>query len=282
MNKKSIFLIIIISLPIIILNILATSKDETKDHTITVFVHGTALAPRIIDRLPIKPLFHCPKGLSLAHDMPSNYDFYKRAEGFINLNNKLYSFDMFYFFGWKSEKIYDSVRKQAAQDLVTELQQLVEKYYKNHGVAPKIRFIGHSHGGNVVLHTANFLPLAINNKNIEIEAWLVGVPVQKTNCDLVNSSNFTKIYSIYSDTDWMQRMDPQGLRNPEAGLKNLWSDRTFDKNSKCIQINFTVNGKSISHTSYRSLFQYFPLIQELIEEKSKNLDSGTISVNFEK
>ena len=286
MNKKITFIGISITLCIVILitmhPTIATSQEKTIDHTITIFVHGTSLAPKIIDQLPIKPLFHCPKGLTLAKDLPEDYDFYKRAKGFVDNNSNRYSFDRFYLFGWKSEKIYDSVRKEAAQDLVTALQKVVIDYHAQHEVQPKIRLIGHSHGGNVVLHTANYFPLLINNKKIDIEIWLIGVPVQKTNCDLINSEHFTKAYSIYSDTDWMQRMDPQALWNENIGFENFWSDRVFDENSKCIQVNFTVNGKSISHTYYRSLIEDFPLYQELIETKAENLNSGMIAVDFKK
>ncbi len=203
------------------------------------------------------------------------------AQGFVDRNQHLYSLDQLYIFGWRSEHVYNSMRMQAAKDLVYALELLVHKYHKEHNVIPAIRLIGFSHGGNVILHTANYLPLLINNKQINVEAWLFGTPVQQINHELVNSDNFQKVYSIYSKKDWLQRMDPQGLYNKKCRKKYFWSNRTFDPQYRCIQANFTVNNKAISHSYYRCIFKHFPKIQTLVEDKSKNLHSTMITINLE-
>ena len=275
-NKKYIFIL----LSLIFNTIITNTQQPTSDHAITIFVHGTYPIPRVLRNSPFRKFMYCPQGLSLAKDLPADYHFYTMAQGCVNLNRDLYSLDQFYVFGWPSEKIYDSVRKQAASDLVKALQIIVTNYYALHGVQPKIRLIGFSHGGNVILHTANFLTPLVQEQLVKTEIWLFATPVQKINHDLINSDNFHKVYSVFSESDWMQRMDPQGLYNQEAGIQNFWSDRMFDENAQCIQINFTVNNQSISHSYYRYIFKYFPTIQKAAEIKSQGLQSGVIAVNL--
>jgi hypothetical protein len=278
MNSKNIILLIILSL--YFANI--TCEKTTQDHTITVFVHGTFPIRKILHYIPgARSLVYCPQGLCLAKDLPKKYHFHKLAQGCVDLNPQLYSLDHFYTFGWESEHVYDQTRKQAAKLLVDELQKLVDAYYNQHNAIPNIQLLGFSHGGNVVLHTANYLPIKLNDQKIKITAWIFGTPVQRANKHLVNSPNFEKIYSLYSSSDWIQRMDPQGLRDRTYTRDSFWSDRTFALDSSCIQINFTVNGKPISHTYYRCIFKYFPKIQQLVQEKSCNMQSGMITINLE-
>ncbi len=174
------------------------------------------------------------------------------------------------------------MRIKAAADLVSALQLVVNNYYIEYGMIPKIRLIGFSHGGNVVLHTANYLPLIVNDQHVQIEVWIFGTPVQHANKNLVNSKHFSKVYSFYSTKDWLQRMDPQGLRKAKIDIKNLWSDRMFELSDRCIQVEFTVNGKPISHTYYRSVFKYFPVMQLMVQEKSQGIHSGCIAVDLKK
>ncbi len=258
------------------------SEKTAADHSITVFVHGTIPMRKILHHSLSRFLIYCPQGLSLAKDLPNSYYFHKMAQSFIDLNSELYNFDQFYLFGWESEHVYDHVRARAAAGLIDQLQNRVNIYYQMHGVVPKIRLLGFSHGGNVLLHTANYLPLIVNEQPAEVEIWLFGTPVQHANKSLVNSKKFNKVYSFYSQADWIQRMDPQGLRDSAVSIKNLWSDRMFDLTDRCIQIEFTVNGQGISHAYYRSIFKYFPVIQKITQEKSQGMLSGCIAVDLKK
>jgi hypothetical protein len=198
----------------------------------------------------------------------------------IALDDIGYDWTRFYVFGWKSEKVYDCVRAQAAQKLVSQLQSVVDDYYQEYHVVPNIKLIGFSHGGNVVLHTAHYLPICVNNQNVLIQAWLFGTPVQQINKHLVNSPFFYKVYSFYSSKDWLQRMDPQGIWNKTIDKKFFWSDRMFDLNDRCVQVDFTVNNKSISHSYYRSIFKYFPIFEKQAIDKSHNMILGKINVNL--
>lgn len=258
------------------------TRTTTIDHSITIFVHGTFPARKLLQNYIARPLLYCPQGLSLAKDLPDSYHFHKLAQGCVDCNNQLYSLDQFYVFGWQSEHVYNSVRKQAAQELVQQMQMLVDDYYERYNVIPNIRLLGFSHGGNVVLHTANFLPLKVDETVVDVEAWLFGTPVQRVNKDLVNSPCFKKIYSFYSKKDWLQRMDPQGLRDSPIDIKHVWSNRMFEPTDRCVQIELTVNGKSISHSYYRYIFKYFPILAQMAREQSDYIDSGFIKVDLKK
>ena len=249
-------------------------------HTITVFIHGTSIARRMMNISPFKPNVFCPQGLTLAKELPQEYRYYKIAQSCADLNQKQYPLESFYIFGWRSESFNHRVRMKAAKNLMVSLQNVITEYYHKNKVIPFVRLIGFSHGGNVVLNSAHFAPLMINEKPVAVEAWLVATPIQRVNHDLVNHEHFKKVYSIYSKKDWLQRIDPQGIFNKKVRKTHFWSDRTFDQGAQCIQVKFTVNSKSISHTSYRPLFQYFPSIQDLIEQAAQDLDFGMIEVDF--
>lgn len=257
-----------------------SSHTTTLDHSITIFVHGTYLMRKVLQYSSCRPLIYCPQGLTLAKNLPAHYHFYKMAHGCVACDKNSYSVDQFYVFGWESEHVNDDTRNKSAKILVEQMYEVIVDYYVRHDVIPKVRLIGYSHGGNVILHTANYIPLYADLQDVEIEAWLFGTPVQVVNHDLVNSECFNAIYSIYSKKDIVQKIDPQGLRHRKLTKKHFWSDRTFCEYSRSIQVDFTVNGQAIGHSYYNLLFQYFPKIKKLIEEHSAHLEAGMIAVDF--
>lgn len=253
----------------------------TKDHSITIFVHGTYLMRKFFQYSPCRHLMHCPQGLTLAKNLPAHYHFHKMAHGCVACDEKLYSVDQFYVFGWESEHVNDATRNKAAKILVEQIYEVTVDYYVRHDVIPKIRLIGYSHGGNVILHTANYFPLYADMHDVDIEAWLFGTPVQVISHDLVNSACFKKIYSIYSKKDIIQKIDPQGLINRNLTRNHFWSSRTFCKYSRCVQVDFTVNNQAISHAYYSNLFQHFPKIKKVIEGHACHaISGGMIAVDF--
>lgn len=248
----------------------------TQDHSITVFVHGTYLMRKLFQFSHYRPLMYCPQGLSLAKNLPFYYHFHKMAKGCMSCDPKSYNLDQFYIFGWKSEHVNDNTRNNAAKDLVDQLYDLIYEYYADHAVVPKVRLIGYSHGGNVVLNMANHLPYY---PDIEMEVWLFGTPVQQVNHNQIYGHCFSKIYSVYSKKDWIQVVDPQGIKNRHA---NFWSGRTFEENAPCIQVEILVNGLGITHDYYNQLFKVFPKIKLSVDRQVKEMRSGMITVDFKK
>ncbi len=261
-------------------SIMFADHATTKDHSITIFVHGTYFMRKILQYSLSRQQIYCPQGLTLARNLPDHYHFSKIAHGCVACDRDSYNLDQFYIFGWESEHVSDAVRNKAAKILVEQMYEVIIDYYLRHDVIPKIRLIGYSHGGNVILDTANHLPLYADMQDVEIEAWLFGTPVQVINHDLVNSDCFSAIYSIYSKKDIVQTLDPQGLRHRKLTKNHFWSDRTFCPYSRSVQVDFTVNGQAFGHTYYNAIFQYFPRIKKLIEEQSADLEYGMIAVDF--
>lgn len=256
-------------------------EETTKDHAITIFVHGTTPLRPFLELLPCKSLLYCKQGLHLAKDLPQHYHFHKLAAACIEQDQEHFSWDQFYMFGWQSEKIYHHVRRKTAQLLQKQLEEKVQAYWRQHHIVPKIRLLGFSHGGNVIINLADFLPIACAQKVVEIEAWLFGTPVQVVNRDLVNSQYFTNIYSVFSQNDWIQRLDPQGLRNIKLLKQNyFWSDRAFGLESRCKQVKFTVNGKSIGHMAYRGTCKHFVTIKNLVEKEFSDQQQNCIEVDL--
>lgn len=261
--------------------IMFANHSTTQDHSITIFVHGTYLIRKIWQYSPSRPLIYCPQGLTLAKHLPRHYFFYKMAHGCVTCDKDNYSLDQFYVFGWESEHVNDRARNEAAGVLVEQMYEVIVDYYLKHNVIPKVRLFGYSHGGNVILHTANYFSSYADMQDVEIEAWLFGTPVQVISHDLVNSNYFKAIYSIYSKKDIIQKIDPQGVINWKLTKNHFWSDRTFCEHSRCVQVDFTVNGQAFGHAYYNNIFQYFPKIKKLIEERSAHLRSGgMIAVDF--
>jgi hypothetical protein len=114
--------------------------------------------------------------------------------------------NLYYTYGWSgllspSHRYYDAIplyRSVAAK--VDELKKMGKKV--------KVRIIGYSHGGNVVLNLAlvgqcedNPLPLVVD------EVFLLGMPVQCETDFLVGDEIFLKIYHMYSRGDRIQKLD---------------------------------------------------------------------------
>ncbi len=101
----------------------------TKDHSITIFVHGTYLMRKLWQYSHYRPLIYCPQGLSLAKHLPAHYHFYKLVHGCVSCDPHNYSVDQFYIFGWPSEHVNDHTRHEAAGVLVEQISEVVVDYY---------------------------------------------------------------------------------------------------------------------------------------------------------
>lgn len=141
-----------------------------------------------------------------------------------------------YNFGW-SGKLCSKERELAGRELYGEIKELIIKY-KNNNILPKVNIITCSHGGNVALNLANF------KKDFEIEKLiLLGCPVQHKTKDLIKHKIFKKTYLLYSNNDWIQIGDPQGLFNNNNKQVPFFSERLFEHapNLKQVSVEFKDN-----------------------------------------
>lgn len=242
-------------------------KKEKKKRSaiITVYVHGTLFNWRnILAKIPVAAdLAYVPDGLTLVKDLGKNTVARKMATLFCKEDPNRFVYSDFYAFGWSGKLSFDE-RQRAAQGLVQELQRVVSEYVKIHGIQPTIRIVTFSHGGNVALNMAQFLP-----KDMVVELILIACPVQTDTEEFVLSDNFSKVYLIYSHKDIIQIIDPIHIcRSIKEGNHKKISTRFFDYNvDKLKQICVSVNGSYIGH------FELFQLFNKYIPDVLKQVDS---------
>lgn len=112
----------------------------------------------------------------------------------------------YYTYGW-SGLLSPTCRYKEALGLYNSIDQEM-KSFQDKGITPKIRVLGYSHGGNVVLNLGAIRQKEAVNKNLVIdETLLLGTPIQSETDYLVQDDIFKKIYNIFSTGDRVQKLD---------------------------------------------------------------------------
>ncbi len=112
----------------------------------------------------------------------------------------------YYTFGW-SGLLSPSIRLREARSFYVSLGHIIQKFRKR-GINPKIRVIGYSHGGNIVLGAAQGRRDNLTDFDYLIdEVILLGVPIQSETDFYINDPFFKKIYNVYSMADRIQTVD---------------------------------------------------------------------------
>lgn len=142
---------------------------------------------------------HCPSGAA-ACIMARIFD----QTGRINETEAIDT--LYYTYGWQG-LLSRIARLEDAHLFLVQLNQEVTRL-RGLGWDPKIRLIGYSHGGTVILKLA----LAKNLYNIRPlfdvdEMYIMGTPIQYDSDYLINDPMFKKVYNIYSRGDRFQKMD---------------------------------------------------------------------------
>lgn len=251
-------------------------------HVITVFVHGTKL---FTDKI-LKNFFHSPDGLILASKFDKQYHLRSLADALSGADPKHYPSGTMYLFGWNGDLSFKE-RMGAAVLLHRELCDVINQYEQKYKVKPKIRIITHSHGGNVVLNMANLK----NEQNLVIdELILLACPVQKETVDFILSPMFKEVFVLYSSTDLLQVIDPQGLYN-WSNDRPIFSEREFPA-EHIMQVKIRLNGRSLLHIDFymEYFFELLPAIMEKIrswhedikKQSNKMYSAKVLSVNTRK
>lgn len=245
----------------------------------TVFVHGTRAAQRLIDhkRSPIRHIIHVEPGLSLAKNLPENYHFYKSAMLCSKHDPCGYDIDHFYTYGWNSSDLRPSNRYKNGQELYLAINKQLIEYRKSYDCV-NVRIVGNSHGGNVVLNSLAWLPFDQTDACVEVVFF--GTPIQEATRDFINNQYVSKAYSFYSTSDWIQMIDPQRLYSACPKQAPFFSRRMFLPTDNVIQVQLKVNGKSIGHGGYRTLLGHLPNIIKQVESSMSSSEDKHVCIDF--
>ncbi|MCX5922413.1 MAG: hypothetical protein NTX86_03725 [Candidatus Dependentiae bacterium] len=244
-------------------------ENPSKEHSISIWIHGTRLIPRPI----LFNYFYSKPGLHHASVLNQNcYLLRELADTITNTDPQRFPFDNFYIFGWSGE-LSERTRKEAALELYQQLKELTVSYYEKYKVKPNIRLITHSHGGNVALNLTQVKNHLDKEFTIK-ELILLACPVQKKTMDYIHDPLFEKIYALYSSLDLWQVLAPQFLYRTEVHIKNkkvirskmpLFSERRFPSNPKLAQIKIKINGNAIFHSKFTSS-KFMQLLPSILDE----------------
>lgn len=277
MNIKSVFAICFFS---IFQGFLLQGKVLESEVTVNVWVHGTNPPPETIimhKYSPLRPWLYAESGLSLAINLPKNYYFHQLAYACSQSDSQEFNLDHFYIYGWPSTVLSPERRKEEGKKLFEQLNNLVNLYKQKFSVV-KIRCIGFSHGGNVILNMIPYLPFSQVDTPIEIIFF--AVPVQEETRSYINSKWIGLAWSFYSDNDWMQILDIQKFHKFKASTP-WFSKKTFNDDDLVLQIKLTINGKAIGHRDYRSIQHHLPRMVKNIKMMIKNDQKiGYIDLDF--
>lgn len=158
----------------------------------------------------------------------------------------------YYAFGW-SGLVSHKLRYIEAEHFYDDMVKIVQEY-RDRGITPKIRMIGYSHGGNIILQLGAIFITKPEHEKIYIdELFFLGVPIQVETDYLINSPIFKRVYNIYSRSDNVQQLD-------FFSFKRFFSRQRFENRR-----NFEIPDKI---TQYKiQVSQYAP--------KKKGLDPNT-------
>ncbi len=227
----------------------SVSQNELKEKpTITVWIDGTTN----FKKNPIgvfKGPDVQPENALLPFSSPKLSEKQRNLGTLLSTNNHTACCpEHLYIFQWK-RTLSSEERKKAANQLRSSLNALTEQYKKIYQCAPNIDIITHSHGGNVALNLAatedqSRPPLSVN------KLILLACPVQDKTEQFIHNPMFKKIYAIYSKSDWVQVIDPQGIRRPFSA-KTILSRRSFESSPNIIQTAIKIDGKDPGHHDFK-------------------------------
>lgn len=114
--------------------------------------------------------------------------------------------NLYYTYGW-SALLSRNARLEDATTFLHQLNAEIDRL-RTQGLTPKVRLMGYSHGGTIILKLALAKRHYGINPHFEVEqAYLLGTPIQSDSDYLITDPLFKKVYNIYSRGDRFQKMD---------------------------------------------------------------------------
>lgn len=144
--------------------------------------------------------------------------------------------DLYYTFGW-SGLLSPTQRYHDSHELFLALEHLIETVKDEYKSSPKIRLVGYSHGGNVLLNLAAIKKDYYPTSLLQVEELvLLGVPLVTETDFLVTDSMFKNTYHLFSEKDRIQCIDFFSF-NRLFSRKKFRSRKGFVLPNNLIQVN---------------------------------------------
>jgi hypothetical protein len=282
MLKKTLYIVSIFIATTVNAVTSSMSKDnQPKEQWITIFVHGImSIKPhltlgnfyrfmndKVINTLYAKeaefirndPFFgktQAMQGLGLHEiDINTNPTLAAQAIGIIfdSVSKMTYPErkNHYYTFGW-SGLLSPTQRYHDAHELFLALEELLQKIKNEEGYVPKIRLVGYSHGGNIILNLAAIKHDYYPTSTLGIdELVLIGVPLVTETDFLVADPLFKKAYHLFSEHDRIQQIDFFSF-NRLFSRKKFRSRKEFSLPNTLVQVNMKFMKPNRS-SSYKKL-----------------------------
>lgn len=219
-------------------NSASISPDGTKEVWLTVFVHGIIsikphttllnfprfLTDNVIDSpygqtvemIRQDPFFYQNQTIQTLGLLPidlSNFQKGATASTMARIFDKINqinaphdTLNFYYTYGW-SGLLSKLARYYDAKLFLDSLEKEVARF-RAMGIEPKIRLIGYSHGGTIILKLALVKQKESLNPSFAInETYLFGTPIQFDTDYLIADPLFLKVYNMFSRSDRAQKLD---------------------------------------------------------------------------
>jgi len=261
-----------------------------KNKPITIFIHGGG---KPISSLFTFPGFHesCPQGLVPYHSLfCSGCTLGKKVAECLNDGDaEKFPMTAFYIFGWSGQLSF-----KHREDVGRQLYYIITQFKNDPQYKDQpITLITHSHGGNAALQIGVEAAKHDDTRPLIDQLIIMGCPVVSISNDLVSSPIFNKkTIILFSQSDAVQRLDPQGLY-PQCASKKyctpFWSGRRFEPSEHIIQAELKTNNRSqTGHLGFvtRKFLKHLPELINMLnnpeERKQFPIDSkGSLCVNFD-
>lgn len=250
---------------------LAKDASAVKEKKVTIFIHGTL--PPIAATLV--RWFDLPLGLRPALCQSNKFIFSSIGYTLSQADQKMFPIEYFYLFGWSG-----SLSFKAREDAAKEL------YHSIKNLEGEKTIIAHSHGGNVALYLHK-LAATDNNPNFVIERLVIlATPIQEVTVNFAQASTFKKVISLYSQTDMIQILDPQGLYQETKEVvkekSSILSKRKLPKFDNTAQVRVLFNKGNPSHIDFTwaPFMKKLPDLLALIESQWEKIAGKECAINI--
>lgn len=125
-------------------------------------------------------------------------------------NNRRFYFKNYFAHGWDGQ-LNRTVRLDEARKLYAQLGRVAAIFQKKFNYKPKITIVTFSHGGNIALGMALIKTEFGVQDLFTCDLVLNACPVQEVLRECPGDTLYDRAYSLYSRSDTVQVLDPQGV-----------------------------------------------------------------------